>query len=387
MAPLLALPWLARVLGPENFGLLLYLGLVPPLVALVMDWGLAAGGAREAAGLRGSPEGLKLLLRAVCSARLLLALACGGAAFALFFFLPHAREFPVAYALAVACGLCRGASPVWFFQGAGYGMRRMALCDAGASLGALILTLLFIRKPEAWPLYLFFLAACKGLAYAWLTARLYRQYRFGLGFGEGWSMLARTRTLFEASLFSTSGSYLSQLVLGCFLGASQMGVYVAANKMLRALTSLLMPVSQTVFPELCALRGERAPARRLLLVSLSAVGLGMLLLAAIAWVAAPWLVLMALGPGYGQAVPALRAMLLAAPFLALNYALGSQVLVPLRQEKYQMRALAAGCVLALFLAVPLGLCGLGPASFLPLCVEGAILFGLLAGIRRARGGA
>ncbi|MFG6376503.1 MAG: hypothetical protein K1W05_11420, partial [Desulfovibrio sp.] len=46
LLPLLILPWLARILEPEAFGLLMYMCLIPPFVALVMDWGLMTGGAR-----------------------------------------------------------------------------------------------------------------------------------------------------------------------------------------------------------------------------------------------------------------------------------------------------------------------------------------------------
>ena len=124
LLPLLALPWLARVLGPHAFGLLMYMSLIPPLVALVMDWGFPFGAAREAARLRGDREGLARLMGAVFSGRLFLALACVAASLALLPLVPHAREHPAAYGLAVLMGIGRGISPVWFFQGVGQGMRR-----------------------------------------------------------------------------------------------------------------------------------------------------------------------------------------------------------------------------------------------------------------------
>ncbi len=384
LLPLLALPWLARVLGPHAFGLLMYMSLIPPLVALVRDWGFPFGAAREAARLRGDREGLARLMGAVFSGRLFLALACVAASLALLPLVPHAREHPAAYGLAVLMGIGRGISPVWFFQGVGQGMRRMAAWDVGSSLGALALTFLCIRRPEAWPLYLLFAALCKGLVYAGLSLGLMRAWGARLSLAAGWRALGRTRTLCAGSVapgLSTSGG---QLVLGYFLTAADMGLLVAVNKIVRALVSLLKPAVQTLFPELCALRGRRSPrtARLLLLFTGASTGC-MLLAAALAWLTAPWLIRLALGAGYDEAVPVLRLMLLLAPLLGCDMVLGAQVLVPLGLERAQTLVQWGAALLGLPLAALLGArFGLAGGALLPVAVEALTFLGLTACILR-----
>ena len=384
LLPLAALPWLARVLGPEAFGLLMYMSLLPPLVALVVDWGFPLGGAREAATLRGDRAALAELLGAVFSGKILLALACGLAGLVLLPVLPHAAEHPAAYGAAILMGVARGASPTWFFQGAGFGMKRMAALDVGSSCCALALTFICVREPGDWPLYLFFTALCKGAAYGWLSTGLARGFGARLGLARGRAALARARTLFASSVASVLSISGGQLVLGYFLSAADMGLLVAASKIVRALVGLANPAIQTLFPELCALRGQR-PARtaRLLLLFLAVTTGAMLLATGVAWLMAPLLIRVALGPGYAGAVPVLRLMLLLAPLYACDRVLGAQVLVPLGLERQQNRvqwgAALLGLPLACLLALTLGVTG---GALLPVAVEGLTLLGLAVCVAR-----
>lgn len=389
LLPLLALPWLARVLGPDAFGLLMYMSLLPPLAALVVDWGFPLGGAREAARLRGDREALAELLGAVFSGKLLLALACGGAGLVLLPLLPHAADHPAAYGLAILMGVTRGASPTWFFQGAGMGMRRMAAFDVGSSCCALALTLLCVRGPDDWPLYLLFTALCKGAAYGWLSAGLMRDWGVRLGLGRGWAALGRTRTLFASSVASVVSISGGQLVLGYFLSAADMGLLVAVSKIVRALVGLANPAIQTLFPEVCALRGARTTrTARLLLLFLAATTLCMLLAAGLAWLAAPVLIRVALGPDYAGAVAVLRLMLLLAPLYVCDRILGAQVLVPLGLERQQNRVQWAAALLGLPLAALMGASlGLTGGALLPVASEGLTLLGLAVCIARSCPGA
>ena len=378
LLPLAALPWLARVLGPDAFGLLMYMSLLPPLVALVVDWGFPLGGAREAARLRGDRAALAELLGAVFSGKLLLALGCGLAGLVLLPVLPHAAEHPAAYGAALAMGVARGSSPTWFYQGAGFGMKRMAALDVGSSCCALALTFLCVRGPSDWPLYLCFTALCKGAAYGWLSAGLARGFGARLGLARGLAALARTRTLFASSVAATFTISGGQLVLGYFLSAADMGLLVAVSKIVRALVGLANPAIQTLFPELCALRGPRTPrTARLVLIFLAATGGFMLLGAGLAWLLAPLLIRVALGPDYAAAVPVLRLMLLLAPLYACDRVLGAQVLVPLGLERQQNRVQWACALLGLPLAALMAQWfGVTGGALLPVAVEGLTLLGL-----------
>lgn len=378
LLPLLALPWLARVLGPEAFGLLMYMSVISVMTALVMDWGFTLGAVRAAAVCREKPAALAKILGDVLSAKILLAAACLGGSLVLLPVLPHAAAHPGAYALAVLGGLSRGLNPTWFFQGVGRGMRQMAVWDISSSAVVLLLTFACVRAPAQWPQYLFLSAFCKGLAYVLLTRGLLLRHHVCFSARNGLQALSRTKTLFGGVLSSLFYNNGTQLILGFFLPPAQMGMLMAADKIVRAVVSLSSPVTQTLFPEICALsNGGQKRAARLLRCSLLGTALVMLGAAVAIWCAAPLLISLALGRSYAEAVPVLRIMAFLAPILACNFVLGTQTLVSFHQEKSLMLTLAIVGLLSLPAAAFLGhVWGLAGAACLPLLVEGGIFLGL-----------
>lgn len=384
VVPLLAFPWLSRKLGEDVFGLLMYICLTPPIVCLFMEWGLTLGGARQAADLRGDEKALGRLLGDVFAAKIILACCCALGAAALSPLIPRAAEYPGAYALAVALGVARGASPLWFYQGAGRGVKRLAVWDVVSSFVALSLVFLFINAPDEWERYLAFTAACKAVPYLSLDCALYRAYSPGLDFRRGLRILRETRTLFVGSFFTMIYNNGSQLALGYFLTTAQMGIFVAANKMLRAVGAALTPFVQTVFPEICVLRSrDPQTARRVLRLSFLSLFLLMCLCSGLLFILAPYIINIALGPGYGAAVDVFRIMILSAPLLACDCALGVQILAPYRLESRQIRvqgtAAVASLALAALLAETYGLIG---ASFLPLAIELILTLGYWRAVRK-----
>lgn len=382
LLPLLALPWLARILGPDAFGLLMYLCLIPPLVALLVDWGLALGGGRAASKLRGDTEGLSRLLGSVLSARLILFVFCLCICAALFPFLPYVRSHPLAYAAAVLAGMARGSSPAWFFQGIGSGMPLMAAFDVCASCATLLLVVFFIHSPDDWQLYLFFLFATRVLAYGWLTLNLCRKFRPRLTASSGWMQIWQSAPLFVSAFVLMLCYNGSQLILGYYLAAEAMGIIAAVAKMLRAFGSLINPFSQTLFPEICILR-RKSPAqtRRILRSSLFLSLLAAILGSALVWCSAPLLIAIALGPQYELAAKVLRIAICAAPVMICNNIISNQILVPFGQERRQYLILACSAFASAPLAAWLGgRWGITGAAALPVCVETLILAGFMLAI-------
>ncbi len=384
LLPLLALPWLARVLEPEAFGLLMYMSVISVIIGLILDWGFALGAVRKAAASRGQERALADLLGQVLSAKILLMAGCLLGSLALLPLLPHASAHPGAYGIAVLAGLSRGVNPTWFFQGIGEGMRRMAWWDVCSSALVLVLTFVCVHAAVDWPRYLMLTAFCKGLAYLWLTMGLTRRYRISLSLIEGWRALRRTKILFASVLSALIYNNGAQLVLGFFLSPAQMGMLVATDKIVRAVVSVSNPVTQTLFPEICALRGAQSgQAARMLRWSLAGTVLVMLCATALVWLFAPLLVRIALGPAYSGTVPVLRVMAFLVPILACNFVLGTQTLVSFGQEKALTITQAVAGALSLPAAAFLGhYWGLTGGACLPLLVEGGIFFGLAWSVLR-----
>lgn len=390
--PFLALPYLARVLGPDAFGLLMYFGVFSIVVGLVLEWGFTLGASREVAANRGCPYLQGETMGDVLGAKALLAMACVFVCLLCISLVPNAAAHPDGFLLAVLAGCVRGCSPAWFFQGRGEGMPRMAMWDAGSGVAVLAATFILVREPSEWPVYLLLQAACKGTAYAYLIASF-------LGHGQdrkdggtprngmhaftrrSLAALRRHWALFASGLAALVYTGGVQLVLGRFLPTGDMGMLVVADKIARGIVSLNDPVIQTAFPEACALRGRKGTtaagdagissgAIRTLLLWTAGLSLGACGLLALC---ATILVRIFLGPGYEGAVPVLRSMALLIPPLSCNMVLGRLVLVPMNRERLLVGVQTVAAFVSVPAAILAGKAGVGTAALLSAAIEGGML--------------
>ncbi|MDR3319399.1 MAG: oligosaccharide flippase family protein [Desulfovibrio sp.] len=384
LSPLLALPLLARVLGPEAYGLVMYMTVISVTVGQIMDWGFVTGATREAAVCRERPDAQARLLESVLSAKFILAAFCVLLSIVSLPILPHAAEHPGAYTLSVLWGICRGLNPTWFFQGLGHGIRRIALWDVCSSGLVLLLTFIFVRETADWPRYPFFLVLCKGATYAHFTAGLVRQCHVVVEFRVGGEALLRNAILFAGTLSTFLYSHGAQLVLGFFLIPEQMGILVTADKIARGFVWLGNPVFQTLFPEVCAGRfSGRERAMRLVCSTLVGVTAAMLCVCAFVNFTAPWICSLFLGQAYEEAVSVLRVMICFIPIIACNMVLGTQALVAFGHEKTLVVVQTLVGIPSLPVAALLGYkWGLIGGSWFTLLAESAVLLGLIAGTLR-----
>jgi PST family polysaccharide transporter len=378
--PLLALPYLSRVLGPGPFGTTLYMLTVSAVAAMCVEWGFALGAVREVAVLREDPAALGRAVGDILSAKCLLAVACAVLAVAGWLALSPARQHPWGYALAVANGITLGFNPLWFYQGMGAGVARVAAWEVGGGLAVLLLMLPLVRQPEHWTRYLLLLLLVRAGGYGWLTARIFRQlglHAGGMRLVDGWRALRATRHLFLAHLGAMAKTHGAPLLLGGVLPARDMGMLIACDKMARGLVSLTMPVTLTLFPELCAARSHGCGGsllRRTLAWAAVIMGAG----AVGVWWLAPWLVTLALGREYAEAAPLLRWLCPLLVLLPLNCVLGTLGLVPRGRERVLTLAIGISALAGLAVAIPLaGMFGTVAGAWLSTGMEGiicAILF-------------
>lgn len=352
---------------------------VPPAAALAMDWGLPLGSARYAARAKNEPSALSAILGATLTAKLLLAFSCCLLSPLVQPFLPRAEEWIGGYYAGVLLGVIRGFNPFWFFQGSRENVSRLALWETGSTITALALIFIFIRSPNDWALYLYFLCACKGIAYFRLNIGLWRLYKPAFKIKRAFKILAKTRILFACSLASLVCNNGSQLIMAYFLSSAQIGVIVAANKMARAMAAFCEPVTQTIFPEICEINNLRAgQTRRILFLSIGGTFSLAVLGACCAAVFAPFIVRLALGGEYEFGVYAARAIFAATPFLVLERCLTGQILTPFDREKlilavWTLAALFAPALAALLAARG----GLNAAAWTNFCVESFLCAGFI----------
>jgi polysaccharide transporter, PST family len=387
LVPLLTVPYLARVLRPEGWGLVVFAQSLGAWTALLLEYGFDLWGTRAVARSKKTPEALPEIVAGIQGAKALAALAVLGAGTAFFFAVPILHAHPILILWTLAFALTRGFSPAWYF----FGQERMrwpAMVEAGAKVVAALGVFVWVQAPgDEWKV-LALQALAGAAALAWLTGWMYRELPFRLP-----ALLQSVRTLKAAAgvfLFrSASGLYLqaNPFILGLLTTPQVVAFFGGAEKVIRAAINLFHPLSQALFPRLSHLvANDPRRASRLLRMGLLAMLGGGIVMGVAAATGAPLLVRVLLGPGYEAAIPVLRVLSLLPVLIALGTVFGIQWALPAGLERpFCLLVLAAGVLnvgLAVVLAPRFGAMGMAVSVLL---AELLTVMGLLA-LFRARGG-
>lgn len=381
--PLLTIPYLARTLHPQGFGLLLFFQSFALWASLTIEYGFNLSAAREIARNRANNDVLATLASGVLGAKVLLLsvflLLAGTVAWSVTIFRAH----PLYLVFALLQTLTFGFSPFWYFQG----MEKMVpavtvefLCRGAAV--ALIFGL--VANPgDGWRvLALQGVAGCgilliqsrwmyKEIGFRWPQ---WKQSRCALR--DGWDMFV-FRGAYQ--IYGTANAF----ILGMFSPSLQVvGYFGGAERIAKPLQGLTAPLTQALYPHMSRTLAEsRQKALAMARWTVAACcGTGLVLALVIASLGRSFVAIF-LGPAYGPSVPVLYVFALVLPINALNSALIMQWMLPSGMEKLVGRvtlgAIAINLTAAAWLALRMGPIGMAWAILLAESCKAAALISIV----------
>jgi len=384
LLPLIVIPYIARVLGPANWGLVAFAQAFAMYGIIAVEYGFEYAGARAVARAREEPARLAELVTGVLATQVLLAGVIALVAIGLRHTVPAFAEQPMLLWAGLVFAVLQGLNPVWYFTG----QERIALIagiDVVAKLIGTCSIFFLVQTPEdGWMV----LAAYAGAA-AITTVVGYALVLRGVRPGRpSLALIGRTLEL-GFSMFLMRTSVLmhtagNTFLLGLLVAPQHVAFFVAGEKLCRPAAWLLQPINVALLPRLSHLVGTSPDqAQRMAGLSILLMGaIGLFFGLGIAGLA-PWLVALLFGPDYDSAVPVLRVMAWIVPLIVLNSALVSQWLVPHGLDRPLNAVIISGAAinLALALVVAPVYQALGMA-WVTVAVEVYILAGLLVVLRR-----
>jgi polysaccharide transporter, PST family len=361
--PLLTFPYLAHVLGPAGWGVVVFAQAIGDVIASVVEYGFDISASRETSRHREEPKRLSTLISGVLGAKSLLAIVCiAGAVFSRQFTHHVAPSLALFWASTI-WGVCQGINMLWFFQG----LERMRLASALEIGGKVLATLsifVLVHKPsDGWKVMA---AQCVGsvVAHGVTVVLAYRQVGFAWPTPASvWSALRMGGSMFVFRGVQSISGAVNRLVLGSVAPVAVLGEYAGAERLTRVFQQGMWPVNQALYPKLTQ-QAQSDPRRAMKTVRLSLLLLGALgLVFGLAiFVGAPLLVHLVLGPAFRHSVPVLRVFALWIPLTALCTVIIFQVLLPNHLDNpfnmVNLTAALIGILAALLLAPRLGAVGI-----------------------------
>ena len=248
--PLLTLPYLMRVLGDANFGLLVMAQAWIQYAIILTDYGFNLSATRLIALSRGSKREINEIYTQTIFAKSILVLISYFFIFAYGF----ACDFNGLFNLVLISSLSLIGTllfPIWLFQGLEK-MKGIVITSSVAKTIAILLIFILVKNKD--DIYYAAFAQSLGFFIAGVVSCIYI-YRFNLASITCVSFLSVKNTfkdgfdLFVSNVFVSLYTTLNVLIIGYYLNATAAGFFSAADKLRVAVQGLLSPVQQAVYPQ------------------------------------------------------------------------------------------------------------------------------------------
>lgn len=356
LIPAAMLPYLVRVLGIEQYGLISFAQSIAQYFIIATDYGFNFSATRAIAQNRQNKDEVFRVFWVTITIKIFLLFLGGFVLGAVVIMSPLLHANMNIYFAAYVAVIGNVIFPIWLFQGLER-MQTISIITGLAKLvSALLVVLLVHGKQDTLLATLllsggFLIAGVVGMGVALRN----HVTRFVAPTGRDiLAVLREGRHLFfttaAISLYTNTNTFL----VGLIAGTEQAGYFSLADKLIRATAGLVAPVVQATYPHIIRLISQsREQAVAFLRKMLrKGVAIGLLMGVSVLLLAKP-IAHIAFSHNAPTAVPLLHVLSVFPLFCCMNFIFGTLVLVPFGFDKVQSRFLIAvglinvvlGCVL------------------------------------------
>jgi polysaccharide transporter, PST family len=350
--PLVTLPYLVRVLGVSNFGLIAFVQAFIQYFVIVTDYGFGFTATRDIAINRDDPRKVSEIFSNVMGARMLLALVSLIIIGFVVVSVPKFRENWLVYLFTYGLVLDSVLFPSWFFQG----MERMKYISIRNISAKIIFTFsifIFVRKPSDY-LYVPLINSLGILLSGGLTLIfLFRNFRVKfyypslitiyLHLKDGWAIFI---SLISINLYTTTNTF----VLGLLTNNTVVGIYSAGEKIINVINQLFRPFAQAAYPFITKLASEsRDSAIRKIRLIFKVTFIISFFSFLILFLFANQIVAMVLGNNFSGSIEIVRVLSPLLIIVPLAGVLANLSLLPFKLDKYFSRIYMVGGIANLVL--------------------------------------
>jgi PST family polysaccharide transporter len=308
--PLITLPYLVRVLGPEKYGLIAFAQAFIGYFMILTDYGFNLSATREISINREDKRKVSEIFSSVLTIKFFLCILSFLILVSLLF-IPKFKKDWLVYVFTFGMVLGNVLFPVWFFQGMEK-MRYITILNIVAKSIFTVCIFIFIKKMSDF-VYVPLINSLGYLVAGMLSLRIVF-INFAVKFvipslegikhqlKEGWHIFISTVAI---SLYTISNTF----ILGLFTNNTIVGYYAAAEKIVRVVQSMLTPISQTVYPYISKLASEsKEKALNFIKKLLKIIGLGSFIISFLIFIFSSQIVYILLGSQFQNSIIVLKIL-------------------------------------------------------------------------------
>jgi PST family polysaccharide transporter len=334
--PLITLPYLVRVLGPEKYGLVNFAAAFAAYFTIITDYGFNLSATQEISINRNDKKRVAEIFSSVITLKMMFFILSSVIFFLAVLVIPQFQEYQLLFIVTFISVFGTALFPLWFYQG----IERMNyILVITVSVRLIIIVLIFVIikaendfiKLAALNTIAQFVIGFAGLMI--VLNKFHIKYIFPkisllkLQIKNGWNLFLSTVWI---NLYTTSNIF----ILGLFAPANVVGYFAAADKIRSAFQGILSPMSQSVFPYVNKLLSESYDRfisfnKKLFKIAL-VVGTT---ISIVLFLFAEPLINIILGKDYLPSILVLRIIAWLPLVIFLSNVLGIQTMLPLNKHK------------------------------------------------------
>lgn len=353
LLPLLTVPYVVRIIGPDKLGLLNFSQAYVTYFSLLINYGFDMAAVRVIAANREDTEATNRIFSQVMAGKALL----WALSVVVFTVVTLSNpEFKGHLGLHICTFLvCIGTvlSPFWLYQ-AMEDLGRVAMFNLAVKLIFSLSVLLLIRKADDYVYQNLAISVSQILV---SVAALYvavRRFKIKFAWPTGPELRNRfkeDRTLFFSSVMITIYASSNVFILGLLSLPYNVGIYAAGTRLEGMAESFVgLALNQAFFPIVAQAFGQgREQGLRMVRTTFFPLFIVMVLVSAGLWLVGPYVITLLYGAKFAGAVTVLRIVALLPLIIGMSNLLGLHTMLNLRMDRAFFTVTAVGSVVGLAL--------------------------------------
>lgn len=350
--PAVTLPYLVRVLGPENYGLVNFAIIIASYFMILSEYGFNLSATKEISVNRKD----KLLVEHIFSDVFFSKALLGLLSLVLYLILiisidKFSGELSL-YLISFSYVIGAILFPMWYFQGT----EKMALLPALYFLPRLtgtVLIFILVKESGDYLVLIIIYSAVQistGLS-GFLYAVIKNKIRITRPSVRGIKkQLANSYKLFLSNVSISIYTTSAPIFLGFLEGNSAVGIYVAADKIRNLISSFLSTISTGVYPYINKLLQDSEEGFiRFNIKLLKLRGIFTFILSCLLFIFADVIVKIILGDSFSQSAQILRVLAFLPFIITLSNSFGIQMMLPLNKDRQFLNIVSSAAVINLLL--------------------------------------
>lgn len=352
--PLITVPYLVRVLGPEKFGLIAFSQAFISYFSLLTDYGFNLSATREVSIYRDNTDKISDIFSSVTFIKTIIMSVSFILLCIIVFTIPKfSEEWPL---YLITFGQVFGAVlfPAWFLRGVER-MKEIAFLNLVTKAIFTIAIFIFIRSRSDYlilPLINSVSSLTAGVLGWWIIMhkiaiplKLPSLNEIRHQLRDGWHVFVSTVVI---SLYTTSNTF----ILGIFTNNTIVGYYSAGEKIIRAALNLLGPFSQTIYPHISKLASEsREAALNFLRNLIKLIGGVTFVLSVLIFFLSPLISDIILGHQYIESIPVIKILSFLPFIVGLSNIFGIQIMLNFGMKRLFTRILIIASIINIILTL------------------------------------